>query len=141
MFSLIGGIPAVLGKQSLTRFIKSCRHVAAVLVCICAACGPAAASASGPHYVVTNDDEVPFFVSGVTFYTVDSSGLLTLQQQVPTGGSGNGGGYFSANRVAVLDTGATACVYASEAESKCTAASATATVSACTLHRNTSRRS
>ena len=86
----------------------------AVLACICAACGPAA-GAGGQHYVVTNDDEVPFFVSGVTFYTVGASGLLTLQQQVPTGGSGNGGGYFSANRVAVLDTGTAACVYASEA--------------------------
>jgi 6-phosphogluconolactonase (cycloisomerase 2 family) len=90
-------------------------HVAAVLVCIWAACGPAAAASSGPHYVVTNDDEVPFFLSGVTFYTVDATGLLTLQQQVQTGSSGNGGGYFSANRVTVLDTGATACVYASEA--------------------------
>jgi 6-phosphogluconolactonase (cycloisomerase 2 family) len=89
-------------------------HAAAVLLCIWAACGPAA-GASGPHYVVTNDDEVPILVSGVTFYTVGTSGLLTLLQQVPTGGSGIGGGYFSANRVAVLDTGNTACVYASEA--------------------------
>jgi 6-phosphogluconolactonase (cycloisomerase 2 family) len=96
--------------------IKSLQlHVAAVLVCIWAACGPAAAGTSGPHYVVTNDDEVPFFLTGVTFYTVGANGVLTLQQQVQTGGSGNGGGYFSANRVTVLDTGATACVYASEA--------------------------
>jgi 6-phosphogluconolactonase (cycloisomerase 2 family) len=99
----------------LARSIKSWRHVAAVFVCIWGACAPAAAASSGPHYVVTNDDEVPFFISGVTFYSVDASGLLTLQQQVPTGGSGIGGGYFSANRVTVLDTGSTACVYASEA--------------------------
>jgi 6-phosphogluconolactonase (cycloisomerase 2 family) len=90
-------------------------HIASILVCICSACMPSAAASSGPHYVVTNDDEVPFFISGVTFYSVDSSGLLTLQQQVQTGGSGNGGGYFSANRVTVLDAGTTACVYASEA--------------------------
>lgn len=90
-------------------------QAAAILVCISAARGPAAAGASGPHYVVTNDDTVPFFVSGVTFYSVDSSGHLALKQQVSTGGSGNGGGYFAANRVVVLDTGTTACVYASEA--------------------------
>src|SRR5271168_854741 len=90
-------------------------HAAALLVCVWAACGLAAAGASGPHYVVTNDDEAPFFASGVTFYSVDASGLLTLQQHVPTGGSGIGGGYFSANRVTVLDTGSTACIFASEA--------------------------
>jgi 6-phosphogluconolactonase (cycloisomerase 2 family) len=89
-------------------------HLAALLVCIWASCSPAAA-ASGPHYILTNDDAVPFFVSGVTFYSVGPTGLLTLQQEVPTGGSGIGGGFFSANRVAVLDTATTACVYASEA--------------------------
>ncbi len=100
----------------MTWSIRSCRsHAAAFLVCVWVACGLAAAGASGPHYVVTNDDAAPFFLSGVTFYSVDASGLLTLLQQVPTGGSGIGGGYFSANRVAVLDTGSTACVYASEA--------------------------
>lgn len=90
------------------------RHVAAVLFCVWAACSPAAA-ASGPHYILTNDDVVPFLVSGVTFYSVGPTGLLTLQQEVPTGGSGIGGGYFAANRVTVLDTATTACVYASEA--------------------------
>ncbi len=92
-------------------------RVAPVLVCIWAACGPAAVGASGQHYVFTNDDEVPFFVTGVSVYAVGAGGLLSLQQQVPTGGSGNGGGYFSANRVTVLNTGAgaTSCVYSSEA--------------------------
>ncbi len=89
-------------------------RAAAVLVCLWAASGPVPA-ATGPHYVVTNDDAAPFFVSGVTVYSVDTTGLLTLQQQVSTGGSGIGGGYFSANRVTVLDTGSTACIYASEA--------------------------
>lgn len=108
------------GETIMKRPIKVCSiksllwHAAAVLVCSWAACGPAA-GATGPHYVVTNDDAAPFFVSGVTFYTVGAGGLLTLQQEVPTGGSGIGGGYFAANRVAVLDTGSTACVYASEA--------------------------
>jgi 6-phosphogluconolactonase (cycloisomerase 2 family) len=64
---------------------------------------------------MTHDDVIPFVMSGVTFYTVDSNGLLTLKQLVQTGGSGIGGGYFSANRVAVLDTATAQCVYASQA--------------------------
>jgi 6-phosphogluconolactonase (cycloisomerase 2 family) len=90
-------------------------HGAAILLGICLTNGLATAAGSGPHYVVTNDDLVPFFLSGVSFYNVGANGLLTLQQQVTTGGSGIGGGYFSANRVAVLDSGSAACVYASEA--------------------------
>ena len=83
------------------------------LLWTCLASRPAAAG--GPHYVVANDDVVPFFVSGVSFYAVGSDGSLTLQQQVQTGGSGIGGGYFTANRVAVLNNGSAQCVYASEA--------------------------
>jgi 6-phosphogluconolactonase (cycloisomerase 2 family) len=89
-------------------------RVAIALVWVCAASGLAAAAGT-PHYVITNDDVIPFFMSGVTFYTVDSNGLLTLKQLVQTGGSGIGGGYFSANRVAVLDTATAQCVYASQA--------------------------
>jgi 6-phosphogluconolactonase (cycloisomerase 2 family) len=87
---------------------------AALLLWICAASG-FAAGASGPQYVVTNDDVAPFFPSGVSFYTVGAGGLLTLKEQVSTGGSGIGGGYFAANRVTVLDNGSTQCVFASDA--------------------------
>jgi hypothetical protein len=87
---------------------------AALLLWICAASG-FAAGASGPQYVVTNDDVAPFFPSGVSFYTVGAGGLLTLKEQVETGGSGIGGGYFAANRVTVLDNGSTQCVFASDA--------------------------
>jgi 6-phosphogluconolactonase (cycloisomerase 2 family) len=86
----------------------------AVLVCICLA-NIFAVAAGAPHYVVTNDDVAPFFLSGVSFYTVGAGGVLTLKEEVQTGGSGIGGGYFTANRVVVLDNGSAQCVYASNA--------------------------
>jgi 6-phosphogluconolactonase (cycloisomerase 2 family) len=86
----------------------------AVLVCICLA-NTFAAAAGTPHYVVTNDDVPPFFLSGVSFYNVGAGGVLTLKEEVQTGASGIGGGYFTANRVVVLDSGSAQCVYASNA--------------------------
>lgn len=84
----------------------------AALVWICAATG-LAAGAGQPHYLVTNDDAP--FINGVTFYKIGTNGLLALQQQVLTGGSGIASGYFATNRVSVLDSGAAECVYASDA--------------------------
>jgi hypothetical protein len=63
--------------------------------------------------LVTNDDAP--FINSVTFYTVGAGGLLTLPQQVLTGGSGIGSGYFATNRVSVLNSGGVECVYASDA--------------------------
>jgi hypothetical protein len=74
-----------------------------------------AANSGGPHYVITNDDGFTVGLTGVSFYTVGAGGQLTLTQQVITGGAGIGGGYFAANRLAVLDSGGAQCVYASEA--------------------------
>jgi len=68
-------------------------------------------------YVVANDDVIFPFLSGVSFYQVGSNGQLTLQQRVFTGGFGIGGGFFGANRIAVLNSGGQACVYASDAQS------------------------
>jgi 6-phosphogluconolactonase (cycloisomerase 2 family) len=74
------------------------------------------AAAAGPrHYVVTNDDFLSFSVSGVTFYSVGADGLLELDQEVPTGGTGAGGGFFGTNRIAVPSSGVTGCVYVSAA--------------------------
>jgi 6-phosphogluconolactonase (cycloisomerase 2 family) len=89
------------------------RTFCAVLVaCASAAFG---SSAANPQYLVTNDDVPPFFFSGVSFYTIGAGGSLTFKQQVSTGGSGIGGGYFATNRIAVLDTSGAQCVYASNA--------------------------
>jgi 6-phosphogluconolactonase (cycloisomerase 2 family) len=97
-------------RMSIKRWLS---RAAAVLFCLTLANGFAAAG--NPHYVVTNDDGLPFFLSGVSFYTVGSLGVLTLKEQVPTGGVGIGGGYFTANRVTVLNNGSSQCVYASDA--------------------------
>ncbi len=88
------------------------RVVVAGLICLLSSF---AAAASGPHYVVTNDDVPPFFETGVSFYNVSANGLLTFNTQVGTGGSGIGGGFFGSNRVSVLDNASAECVYASEA--------------------------
>ncbi len=85
---------------------------ATALLWICVA-SRFAAGASQPHYLVTNDDAPSS--NSVTFYTVGADGLLTLKQQVLTGGFGIGGGYFAASRVTTLDSGSEQCVYASEA--------------------------
>jgi hypothetical protein len=77
--------------------------------------GSFATAASGPHYLVTNDDVPPFFFSGVSVYTIGSGGLLKFDMQVQTGGSGAGGGYFGSNRIAVLNSGTNQCIYASNA--------------------------
>ncbi len=74
-----------------------------------------ALAANPPHYLVTNDDVAPFLTTGVTFYTISPSGALTLTTNVQTGGTGIGGGYFGSNRLAILDSGSSECVYASEA--------------------------
>lgn len=65
-------------------------------------------SLAAAQYVVTNDDP------GVSFYTVAPDGVLTLKQQVQTGGFGNVAGFFGANRIAMLDSENQQCVYASQ---------------------------
>jgi hypothetical protein len=84
----------------------------ALLVGVLAANGLATAAT---QYVVTNDDTIYPFFTGVSFFAVGANGLPTLQQQVVTGGFGISGGYFGANRIAVLNSGGQQCVFASEA--------------------------
>ena len=67
------------------------------------------------QYVLTNDDLAFPFLTGVSFFTIGANGLPVFQQQVQTGTFGIGGGYFGMNRLAVLDSKAQKCVYASEA--------------------------
>jgi hypothetical protein len=77
-----------------------------------------AQAASQPQYLVTNDDSAPSLgetIGSYTFYTVGAGGSLTENQQVLSNGSGIGGGYFGANRLAMLNNGTDQCIYASEA--------------------------
>jgi len=86
------------------------------LVGICLASGYAV-GAEKTHYVVTNDDTIPPKVSTVSFYTIGTGGNLTLEGAVKTGSYGIAGGYFGEDRVQVLDSGKTGCVYVSNASS------------------------
>jgi hypothetical protein len=88
---------------------------AAVLVGICLLGGSAAAAAP-PHYLITNDDLTGnFFKNSLTFYTIETDGTLTLQQQVLIGVTGIAGGYFPPSRVVVLNASGNQCVFASDA--------------------------
>lgn len=84
----------------------------AVLAWICLA-SSLAYGAGQPHYLVSNDDAL--FTNSVSFYTVGANGVLSLKGQVLTDGAGIGGGFFAANRIAMLNNGTDQCVYASDA--------------------------
>ncbi len=91
-------------------------RVTAVLVGLCLA-GGIVEGAGKTHYLVTNDDAPGLFSSGITFYTVGTDGLLTMKKRVASGGRGIAGGYFAANRVRILNSGKSECVYGSNAAS------------------------
>src|SRR3984957_5488075 len=73
------------------------------------------AQGASPQYVMTNDDVSFPFLSSVSFFTPAPNGSLTLLQRVSTVGYGISGGFFGANRLAVLNTSEQHCVYSSEA--------------------------
>ncbi len=93
-------------------------RMAAVLVVFWAFSGVGIAGTS-TGFVVTNDDlplgNLMVQTNSVSFYGIAPNGLLTLQQTVFTGGYGIAGGYFGANRLAVINSGGQQCVYASDA--------------------------
>jgi 6-phosphogluconolactonase (cycloisomerase 2 family) len=93
-------------------------RVAAMLVGSCLL-NVAAAGQGTPHYLLTNDDlpmpVIPLNPTSVTFYTILADGHLNLKSTVFTGGFGIGGGYFGLNRLAVLNSGSSQCVFSSEA--------------------------
>jgi 6-phosphogluconolactonase (cycloisomerase 2 family) len=100
---------SIVFRPSLTRVATS--------LCIVCLASAIAAAAGKPHYVVTNDDQLAPFATGVTLYTVKPDGVLTMKGKVATGTDGIGGGYFGANRVTVLDSANAQCIYASQAAS------------------------
>jgi hypothetical protein len=56
----------------------------------------------------TNDDNVS---NSTTFYPIAADGTLGNPTVLTVGGHGPGGGYFAANRVAVLNNGSSPCAY------------------------------
>lgn len=82
-----------------------------------AAGGPATKNATVPataSYLITNDD-LPFKTAATsgTFFTIAADGTLGNANRVSLGGSGAAGGYFTANRVSVLQSSTQACAYLS----------------------------
>lgn len=74
--------------------------------------GPASKPAI-PSYLITNDDLPPKIAFGGTFFTFASDGTPQNPYKVNLGGVGAGGGYFSANRVSVLQSSTDACAFLS----------------------------
>ena len=92
--------------------MKLLSTMAAVTLCWASAFATTKAIA---RYVVANDDVSQQFLSSATFYTVGAGGALTQTATVSTHGNGIGGGFFGSKRIAVLRSGKTECVYASDA--------------------------
>jgi len=73
----------------------------------------AAAPASVPSVLITNDDLPGQLPSSGTFYTIGTTGALSDPARVSLGGSGSGGGYFGSNRVSFLSSPTAPCAYLS----------------------------
>ncbi len=82
-----------------------------------AASEPASKNGIAPttsSYLIANDD-LPFKTAATsgTFFPIASDGSLGNANRVSLGGSGSGGGFFTAGRVSVLQSSTQACAYLS----------------------------
>jgi WD40 repeat protein len=67
-----------------------------------------------PPYVIGNDDlPLKTGASSGTFFTIASDGTPQNPSRVSLGGAGIAGGYFTGNRVSVLNSSSAACAYLS----------------------------
>jgi sugar lactone lactonase YvrE len=65
-----------------------------------------------PNYLITNDDNAPKTVpNSSTFFPIDGSGYLQSPLHLEVYGSGLAGGYFTANRVVLLNDMTMQCAY------------------------------
>lgn len=97
--------------------MKFPRFVSLLTLC---ACWAAIAEAGGPStkpavpsYLITNDDLPPKVPTSGTFFTLTADGNPRNPIRVSLGGVSAGGGYFTASRVSVLESGTAACAYLS----------------------------
>ncbi len=74
-------------------------------------------AASANHYVIANDDVPANLPTGVSLYSIDTTGALSLKTVLRTGGNGAAAGYFGAQRVAALNNAQNHCIFTSNAES------------------------
>jgi hypothetical protein len=75
------------------------------------------AASPTPPYLITYNDNIPGSSDTATFYSIAASGALSNPTLVNLFGSGIGGGYFTSNRINVLNSTTSPCVYISEAGS------------------------
>jgi hypothetical protein len=91
----------------MKRFAKWLSMLAfvAVVVALCAT------NALAQHYIVTNDDNFNTGHNSATFFPVNANGSLGSPKNVPTGGTGLGGGFFTTQGVSVLRSKTQNCVW------------------------------
>ena len=88
--------------------------VAMALLVLVAAFSSGSAFAATHYYVVANNNTSP--TNSVSVYQVSGTSLVSLTT-VPTGGSGNGGGYFATVAQSIVHDGTNTCVFAGDAGS------------------------
>jgi len=72
-------------------------------------------AAAAPHYYVVANNNTSS-TNSVSVYQVSGTSLVSLTT-VPTGGMGNGGGYFAAATQSIAHDGTNTCVFAGDAGS------------------------
>ncbi len=76
--------------------------------------GTPAAKPATPYYLIANDDlPVKIAATAGTVFTIASDGTPQNPFKVTLGGAGSAGGYFTSNRVSVLQSSTDACAYLS----------------------------
>jgi hypothetical protein len=93
------------------------------LILACLVLGRAASAASSVgSFLVTNNDATqsvlpPDALNGntATFYTIGPNGAISDRTVIATGGLGEGGGSFSASRIAIVPQSSDVCVFVSNA--------------------------
>jgi Lactonase, 7-bladed beta-propeller len=80
---------------------------------------PVAFAATSPStgYLITSDDYGRGKSDTSTFFTIAADGTLSSPTLVTVSGQGSGGGFFAANRVAILNSANPPCAYISEGSS------------------------
>jgi hypothetical protein len=77
----------------------------------------AALPAGATGYLITNDDSGRGASESATYFTIAGDGTLSNPTQVSVGGDGSKGGYFTANRLFLLNTAGSPCIYLSQGTS------------------------
>jgi hypothetical protein len=99
-------------EDSMTKFSKTLVAMASLALLVMVSTG--SASAVTHYYVVANNNTSS--TNTVSVYQVSGTSLVSLTT-VPTGGIGNGGGYFAEVTQSIAHDGTNTCVFAGDAGS------------------------